>query len=363
MSKDIRSSPQLETAIRIHGLLIGTAIGDSVGLPAEGLSPASIAKRGWAPDWQHHLLFAKGLWSDDTEHTLILAQALNHSGGDPIKFQRLLARGLKHWFLFLPAGVGLATARAIIKLWFGASPEKSGVLSAGNGPCMRAALLGVVFHDEPDKRQEFNRIQTRLTHTDPKAESCSRAVVELAALFSNRREAPTPDEIWSTIIFPDSNSSFRTLLEEVRANLENEGTLDNLLKAIGGIPQKGVSGYCYHTLAAILHCGMKNHWKPEQALPAIWEAGGDTDTTGAILGALCGTLHGPDSFPKKWMTPILEFPVKVYQFETLAKATAEFHPCSIRLPFHPLLLLRNVLFLGVVLAHGFSRLLLPIRKS
>ncbi|TVS08433.1 MAG: hypothetical protein EA424_28605 [Planctomycetaceae bacterium] len=44
--------------------------------------------------------------------------------------------------LGLPAGVGMATARACLKLWLGFPPKRSGVDSAGNGPAMGKAVLG-----------------------------------------------------------------------------------------------------------------------------------------------------------------------------------------------------------------------------
>lgn len=343
-------------AQHLHGLLLGTAIGDAIGLPAEGLKPATIAKRGWDQNWEHRFVFGRGMWSDDTEHTLILAQALNHSGGNPERFQKLLARGLRHWLLFLPAGVGLATARSIFKLWLGFSPERSGVYSAGNGPMMRAALLGVVFRDSPEKRTLFNRIHSRLTHTDPKAEYCSRAIVELAALFTQPEPDLSLDSIFATLAFEDADSNFRALLESIRIHLDDLGSLPDLLTALDAKCAEGVSGYCYHTLAAVLHCGIAHDWHPTKALPAIWSAGGDTDTTGAILGALCGTLHGPSSFPKAWSERLCEFPVTLENFERLADSTVNHSPLTIRCPFHPVLLLRNSLFLLIVLGHGFARL-------
>lgn len=341
----------------LHGLLLGTAIGDSVGLPAEGLRPAAIRARGWDADWKHRLILGKGMWSDDTEHTLILAQGLNHSQGDSVLFEKYLARGLKHWLLLLPAGVGMATARAILKLHLGFPPSRSGVFSAGNGPCMRAAAIGVVFHDNKEKRWEFNQIQTRITHTDPKAEFCSRAVVEIAAHFTTNTEPPDAETIFALLDFDDADSDFRSLLATIRQAITDNHDLSTLLRSLSADPLKGVSGYCFHSLAAVLHCGFSHDWLPEKALPAIWNAGGDTDTTGAILGALCGTLHGPDSFPSPWLESIQEWPVRLTQFESFAKKTSELKPDTIRHPFHPLLLIRNIFFLLIVLAHGFLRLI------
>ena len=95
------------------GALLGTALGDAVGLPAEGLSAQRI-KRRWPDGWKHRLLPGRGMVSDDTEHTVMVAQALIAAPRDATAFQRELARRLRWWFVRLPAGVGLATARSCL---------------------------------------------------------------------------------------------------------------------------------------------------------------------------------------------------------------------------------------------------------
>lgn len=222
---------------------------------------------------------------------------------------------------------------------------------------MRAAPLGIILQDEPEKRLEFNHIQTRLTHTDPKAEFCSRAIVELACHFAQSPNELDIDVLFQTISFPDADSDFTSLLRAIRQNLEAKQSLSQLLLlSLKASPEKGVSGYCYHTLAAVLHCGITHNWHPERSLAAIWSAGGDTDTMGAILGALCGSLHGPNAFPDNWLSALQEFPTHPESFKPLAQAAITHQPCVIRHPFHPLLLARNLLFLTTVLVHGFARL-------
>src|ERR1700722_2528939 len=116
---------------QLTGVLIGTAVGDALGLPAEGLSRERI-QRKWNGAWKHRFLFGHGMCSDDTEHAFFVAQALLAHGNDVHAFQKSLAWKLRFWLLGIPAGVGLATLRAVIKLWLGFSPAHSGVYSAGN---------------------------------------------------------------------------------------------------------------------------------------------------------------------------------------------------------------------------------------
>lgn len=148
---------------RLAGLLLGMATGDALGLPAENLSADTI-KRRWGGKWKMRFIFGKGMVSDDTEHTLMVAHALLEHPNDVLKFQRSLAWKLRRWFLCLPGGVGMATARACIKLWFGFSVAGSGVKSGGSGPAMRSALNGAYFAENAEKRKEFVLVSSRLTH-------------------------------------------------------------------------------------------------------------------------------------------------------------------------------------------------------
>ena len=60
---------------RFRGILLGTAVGDALGLPAEGLSRQRI-RRLFPGRWRHRFAGHAGMISDDTEHTLFVAQSL-----------------------------------------------------------------------------------------------------------------------------------------------------------------------------------------------------------------------------------------------------------------------------------------------
>ena len=132
------------------GVILGTAVGDALGLPAENLSPDRIRRR-WKGVWRMRLVFRRGMISDDTEHTLMVAQALLAHPCDAKAFQRALGWKLRWWFASLPAGVGLATAKACLRLWLGFPTECAAVSSAGSAPSMRSAIIGVYFADDPNR--------------------------------------------------------------------------------------------------------------------------------------------------------------------------------------------------------------------
>src|SRR5258708_33574719 len=110
---------------RLAGLILGTAVGDALGLPAEGLSPYRIQKR-WKDDWRMRLVFGRGMGSDDTEHSFFVAQSLLTSSADVAAFRRGLAARLRWWVVGLPAGVGLATGPGWLELWVWHLPRSSG---------------------------------------------------------------------------------------------------------------------------------------------------------------------------------------------------------------------------------------------
>jgi ADP-ribosyl-[dinitrogen reductase] hydrolase len=119
--------------------------------------------------------------SDDTEHACLTAQAMIESRGDVEVFRRRLAAGLRWWFLRMPAGIGLSTLRAIIRLWMGVPAAESGVNSAGNGAAMRAPILGLI--GDSALRRAMVRASTRITHADPRAEHGSQ-IIALAVWIS-----------------------------------------------------------------------------------------------------------------------------------------------------------------------------------
>jgi ADP-ribosylglycohydrolase len=294
--------------------------------------------------------------SDDTEHTLFVAQALLAHPDDPVAFQKCLAWKLRLWLLGIPAGVGLATLRATLKLWIGFPPSRSGVWSAGNGPAMRSAIIGAYFSDDPGKRREFVTASTRLTHTDPKAETAALAVADGVAWALNRDRSL---EDWlARLPFLGADEEWRALCRKLAHALEAQKSVRQFADSLD--LQQGVSGYAYHTVPVALYAWVRHVGDYKTGLTAALDCGGDTDTVGAIAGALLGAAAGSKGIPSEWIQGICEWPrsasllVKVADRLALQKAAAS--PLGPVRYFWPGLLLRNTLFLLTVLAHGFRRL-------
>ena len=351
-------STSKETALT--GCLLGTAVGDAMGLACEGLSRRRQAKMFPVLN-SYKFLFGKGMTSDDTEHTCMLAQSVIAHGSHPDekKLFTNFAWRLRFWILGLPAGIGLATLRSILKLRLGFPSHRSGVYSAGNGPAMRCALLGIVFADDPARLRAMVRAATRITHTDPKAEYGAFAVA-LAAQLAARGADVTPGDYWHALQQHINDAAFVALVKSVTDSIARGESSAQFAESIGC--GKGVSGYMYHTIPCVLHVWLAHQNNYRAAVTAMIRLGGDADTTAAIVGAIVGARVGRAGIPAGWLRDLCGWPRSVSRMEQLgARLAASAAGQAVKpLWINPLtLLLRNVFFMVVVLLHGFRRLLPP----
>jgi ADP-ribosylglycohydrolase len=299
-----------------------------------------------------------GLISDDAEQAMMTLRALACSGGDPARFQARLATELRVWLATLPAGIGLSTARAGVRLWLGMSPQRSGVRSAGNAPALRGAILGVALADDPQQRETLVRLATQITHADPKAEAGAHLCADLAAWAMQSAGAPLPvDAIRQRVdACPDE------LREPLRAALASVGQTTEQFALSQGW-RRGVSGYIVHTTAVALHAWLRFPDEFVEAVSALIRCGGDTDSTAALLGIWMGAHLGrrvaPDALLARLKDPLAR-PDTLHMLATAtAHAVQSATPQAVRRPLYPLRLGRNLLFLGLVIAHLGRRALPP----
>ena len=272
-------------------ILQAIAIGDSIGLPWEGLPPQPTKT-----NWEQSFLFGWGITSDDAQNASLTLQAIQNSDGNLETFRKLIGRYLAQWFLCLPPGIGLATLRSCGKLCLGLRAPKSGVWSAGNGPAMRAPIIGWELWDSPHL-EEYVRISTQTTHTDPKALHVSLA---LARTIARLRQDPTATyetilPLWQQIQDP----AWLQLLSSV----EKSKTIEEFLLLTK--QKKGISGYIYHTGIAALWVWKIHRHNFEDAIKTSLQLGGDTDSLAGVVAALSVASGGTP--PKPW-EKVLDLP-------------------------------------------------------
>lgn len=319
------------------------------------MSRRRIAKR-WKGPLEQRFLFGSGMLSDDTEHSIFVSQALLECGGDLGRFQKLLARKLRWWFAALPAGVGLATARAIIKLWIGFKPGKNGVFSAGNGPVMRAPIIGVAFAKDVKLRTALVRDSTVLTHTDPKAFEAAMMAAECTAFAVSGETGAIVilDRMREIAVAPEWSQPLNQIQEAVAGRISVEDFADRMGFA------RGVSSYAVHTMIMVLFIWLRHRGDFNAIVREAIACGGDTDSVAAIAGGIAGaeTME----FDPCWTGRMCDYPHSIDYLHRLGdalgqsadgKSTAQ--PSICKLAIIP----RNIIFLTVVLLHGFRRMFPP----
>ncbi|MFD8599048.1 ADP-ribosylglycohydrolase family protein [Kitasatospora sp. NPDC059646] len=283
---------------RAVGAVLGSAVGDALGAPFEFGPAGAFGKRfplvpgerfpyaaamcgggGWAP----------GEATDDTQLAVHLGESLLDAGGLdlPGVFDRFRA-----WAAGEPKDIGILTECVLGSglPWDLAAQVhfQTEGRAAGNGALMRAVTAAVRFAPQGrDATMDAARRITALTHGDGAAwegtailhELLRRALdgedplgavpSTLAAVRAEHRER------WATVLAPDWHPALAT---------ESNGA---------AWPCLGSALWALRTTADF-----------PAALRAVVDLGGDTDTTGAVTGALAGAVHGVGAIPEGWLEPL-----------------------------------------------------------
>jgi ADP-ribosylglycohydrolase len=313
------------------------------------------------PD-RHRFYRGRGMVSDDTEHTCMVAQALVASGGEVQAFARELAWRLRWWLMAVPAGAGLATVKATVKLWLGFPPDRSGVFSAGNGPAMRSAIIGAAV-DGLETVRTLVTAATRITHTDARAEH-GALTVAYAAWLAKRASRVDGEQFLSQLrsLLPgDAAEELLSAIERALLSLERDESTEAFAASLH--LGRGVSGYVNHSVPVAIHAWLRNQGDIRRGIVDVIRCGGDTDTTGAIVGGIVGSSVGKAGIPAEWLRGLADWPRTVRWMEELGNHVAR--AISLGRPERPPrlpalgLLARNAFFLAVVLLHGARRGLPP----
>ncbi len=344
----------LETHLYDHlaGVLLGTAVGDALGLYMEGLSAKSIA--AWFPSGisRYYLLGNTGFVSDDTEQSALLAQALIRSPDDCGKCTRAFKTAMLGWFCRMPFGVGRATCFACLRMLVGA--RETGIHSAGNGAAMRSAIIGVYFFDDPEKRIQFGTCLARATHIDARAIDGALFVAEMAAaLFVNRQNLyeEARYSCFETAIQVVNENSLRAALLQAQALASAKTTLAEAGQRIGS------SGFVNQSVPLAAFVFLRFGGEIQNALQSAIQAGGDTDTNAAIVGAWCGAFYGEKKLPHQLVYRINNGPFGPRHLRALAKALVGRGSAMAVVPPYswPLAFARNVILIPIILSHTFLR--------
>lgn len=341
----------------IHGLMMGVAIGDAVGLPREGLERRVALKMFGRPHLAYRLLPGVGIYSDDTQLMLMAAQAILRSHSDWRPFCRSYLSRLAWYPLSLPAGVGRATILAAFKSWLRATGLPTGCNSAGNGPATRAMFLTLALNGTDHRIAKWVEDSTRLTHTDPLATDGCLVLSRLTQIAGTTRGKPLDQmDALQQAISVSKDATIRDKVSELKAFLEQARSPSAVARHFGW--DRGISGFIVPTTVMATYCFLRYPTNFERGVLSAIGLGGDTDSVAAIVGGLIGAHIGYDKLPSDLVVRIKVAPHDAAWIHEMAERLShwphgveDLH-CAPALPSNPLMqLFRNLLMLVLVLLH------------
>ena len=289
---------------RARGVMLGLAVGNLLGLPVEG--------------WRHQEIdshYPQGVadidpWEvdrpmdDDLAQAVDLGEALVESGDYTSTFaDRLVA-----WRQENGRGIGILTSTVIDELEYGHGPPDAARLVyrrnpiAPNGGLMRCAPVALARYLQPELLVKDSAATCVVTHYAPTCQwSCTiingvvatllkGAEPDLGALMSAARADGAPDML--------AAASRDGIPTETLSAIESGGHLPTDASWLR--QEQGLIG---HTLLA-MQAGLWAAVTPlpfESALRQVVEAGGDTDTNGAVVSAVLGARYGATAIPQRWL--------------------------------------------------------------
>lgn len=279
-----------------QGSALGTFVGDAMGREVEGWSWEQIRAR-------HGILkgIGEGFYTDDTEMMIGIMEGLREASGfDPaLTAQRFLAN-------FHPyRGYGTRIYGIMAQLSQGASWNEVGTDSWGNGGAMRIAPIGFFFYDERERLQDAALVCTQITHQHP--EGVAGALAQALGVGMATHKGVAGEII-------DHHAFLEEIVEGVQgvdigvaaevgriAEIERGGDLEARIERIAVSFPRDVSAI--GAVPAAVAAFLINTDFQDTVLTAV-NCGGDTDTIGAMAGALAGAYYGYSSIPSAWLEPL-----------------------------------------------------------
>ena len=274
---------------RARGVLTGLAVGNLLGLPVEGMSAASIAREYSDGVTEINSFERLRPMDDDLAQAADLGEALV-AGGDYIND---FARRLVRWRRNNGRGIGITTSAVIGLLEEGHPPPEAGRIIyeerdhvAPNGGLMRCAPVALARHSNQAQLVRDSAATCAVTHFAP---TCQWSCVILNAAIA--------------LLLKGIDPPIQYIIEAGVADgvpVEIQDWAMRVSEDIGDLALD--QGQIGHTLLC-LQTGlwaMKTSLDLETALVQVVSAGGDTDTNGAVVGAVLGARYGIDAIPRRW---------------------------------------------------------------
>jgi poly(ADP-ribose) glycohydrolase ARH3 len=277
------------------GALLGTLVGDALGMPGEGLSREELgATFGQLEGYLEGRLPA-GEFTDDAEMTLSVAESLVERGAfDQKEVARVLADNFTPWRGYSPHVYGI-----MARIRQGFSWAIPGVSHFSSDAAVRCAPLAVLYADDPDLVDHAVKL-AEITDVHPNGlagavvQSLAVSFAVVNGLFESSIDR---DDLLERLHRPVSDHSvaMADALARIR-DVQMPRDPRALPAAIGRV--FACDGGAVTTVPAALAAFVYTT-SFESAVVTAVNCGGDTDTLGAMTGALAGSFYGAASIPER----------------------------------------------------------------
>lgn len=275
---------------RAKGTILGLAAGNLLGLPVEGWSAAHISRNFPNGVTQIDPLERVRPMDDDLAQVVDLAESLVAGGNFVPDFGSRLVR----WRRENGRGIGITTSAVIDLLEKGFPPPEAASIVyeerdhiAPNGGLMRCAPVALARHSDPEGLVKDSAATCAVTHY---ASACQWSCVIInAAIY---------------LLLKDGYSSIEDLVMAAAADGAQADVVECAMRTGEDLGDLEFDrGHIGHTLLC-MQAGLwalKTPLDLENALVKIVSAGGDTDTNGAVAGAVLGARYGAAAIPGRWV--------------------------------------------------------------
>ena len=315
---------------RAHGALAGLALGDALGMPTQAMSPEQIravygritglvdgdASQPYAPG------MPAGSVTDDTEQALLIASLLVRGRGSSSGRVALNAVEFAHALLawedsMIERGsldlLGPSTKAALERVRAGEDPLTVGGEGTTNGAAMRVTPIGIaVSTEDPEAFAEAVWSSCRVTHATRQGFQSAALVAAAVSMGIDTVRTPSPDLrslLWKAVTYVDSlpergawTPDPDVVAATRRAMQLAVNPASSSLECL--VEQVGTSVASAHAIPMAFALLARD--PSPQALLDAANIGGDTDTIGAIAGAILGAALGVQVLPADSLSMIEE---------------------------------------------------------
>ncbi len=309
-----------DTADRALAALQGLALGDALGMPTQSMSPQDIVRhyghieglRDAVADQPIAPSMPAGSVTDDTEQAILLGKLLIEGEGhmDPA----MLAASLLAWEDDMMSRgsldlLGPSTKAALEQVRAGADIRTTGKTGTTNGAAMRVTPVGIAF-SLADEARFLQAVHESCMVTHDTYQGWEAAALVAAAVSAGIEGALVHEAIDSAIELVTRAprrgwwSAKASVLARTRAALDAtrdmraDLILDYVRSTVGTSVDSTESVPAAFVIART-YCD-----NPMEGLCAAANLGGDTDTIGAMAGAILGASTGTQAFPREVITAI-----------------------------------------------------------